>query len=82
MCIMISAFVLTTSVAKEVIGFGLKAMNTVWGMNNNQGAEEAQISHQVRSEILLCAPTETTLSNEEAFLATQFALLKLTLPNA
>lgn len=29
MCIMISAFVLTTSVAKEVIEFGQKAMNTV-----------------------------------------------------
>lgn len=82
MCITISAFVLTTSVAKEVIEFGQKAMNTVWGMNNNQVAEEAQISYRVRSKILLCAPTETTLNNEEAFFATQFALSKLTLHNA
>lgn len=46
-------------------------------MNNNRGAEEAQISYQVRSGILLCAPTETTLNNEEAFFGHSVCLVKI-----
>lgn len=49
-------------------------------MNNYQGAEEARISYQMRSETLLCRQ-KTAPNNEGACLAPHFALFVLTLNN-
>ena len=50
-------------------------------MNNYLGAEQAQISYQVRGQNYSLSRQETPLNNKEACLAPQCALLKLTLNN-